>query len=38
MNNREELARQQTWEKVNTMQWKKAIVVNIDLPEVPYEY
>lgn len=30
-----EEARQQAWEKVNAMPWKKAIVVNIDLPEVP---
>ena len=28
-----EEARQQAWEKVNAMPWKKAIVVNIDLPE-----
>lgn len=30
-----EEARQQAWEKVNELPWKKAIVVNIDLPEVP---
>lgn len=29
-----EEARQQAWEKVNAMPWIKAIVVNIDLPEV----
>lgn len=29
-----EKARQQAWEKVNAMPWIKAIVVNIDLPEV----
>lgn len=28
-----EAARQQAWEKVEAMPWKKAIIVNIDLPE-----
>lgn len=31
---RYEEARQKAWEKVNAMPWIKAIVVNIDLPEV----
>ena len=28
-----EAARQQAWEKVEAMPWKKAIILNIDLPE-----
>ena len=28
-------AREEAWAKVNEMPWQKAIIVNIDLPEVP---